>query len=128
MRRAAFVMAAVLSACVSEEPEPAGPGTGDVTIEMTAELTFAPASAQVRAGQTVTWVNISSVPHTVTADPALAGNAASVSLPPGAAPFASPLISGGGSFSHTFTVAGTYRYFCQPHEGAGMIGTIVVVP
>lgn len=128
MKRIAFMMAALLAACVSEAPEPTGPGAGDVTIDMTSGLTFAPAAAQARVGQTVVWVNVSSMPHTVTADPDLAGNAASVSLPAGAAPFASPLVSAGGSFSYTFTVPGTYRYFCQPHEGAGMIGTIVVVP
>ena len=128
MKRVAWVMAAVLTACVSEAPEPTDPGTGDVTIDMTSELTYVPAAAQARVGQTVVWVNVSGMGHTVTADPALAGNAASVSLPAGAAPFASPLVPGGGSFSYTFTVPGTYRYFCQPHEGAGMIGTIVVVP
>ena len=128
MRAAAFVLAAALAGCVSEAPDPIGPVNGDVTIEMTSELTYAPAAAQVSVGQTVVWVNLSSMPHTVTADPDLAANAASVALPAGAAPFASPLISAGGSFAHTFTVPGTYRYFCQPHEGAGMIGTLVVVP
>lgn len=128
MRRAALVLTALLAACVSEAPDPTDPGTGDVTIEMTSNLTYAPAAAQARVGQTVVWLNVSSMAHTVTADPELAGNAASVSLPAGAAPFASPLVAAGGSFSYTFTVPGTYRYFCQPHEGAGMIGTIVVVP
>ncbi|HSK18293.1 MAG TPA: plastocyanin/azurin family copper-binding protein [Longimicrobiales bacterium] len=128
MKRIAFIAAVLLTACVSEAPEPTDPGTGDVTIDMTSQLTFAPAAAQARVGQTVVWENESSMAHTVTADPALAGNPASVSLPAGAAPFASPLIGAGASFSHTFTVPGTYRYFCQPHEGAGMIGTIVVVP
>ena len=128
MRHGALMMAALLAACVSEAPEPTGPVTGDVTIDMTSELTYAPAAAQARVGQTVVWVNGSAMAHTVTADPALAGNAASVSLPAGAAPFASPLIPGSGSFSYTFTVPGTYRYFCQPHESAGMIGTVVVVP
>jgi plastocyanin len=119
----------VLAGCISEAPEPAGPQVeGDVTIDMTAQFTYAPAAAQARVGQTVVWVNRSPTAHTVTADPALAANAGSVMLPEGAEPFASPLVSAGGSFSHTFTVAGTYRYFCQPHEGAGMIATVVVAP
>ncbi|MBR9990700.1 MAG: hypothetical protein KFH98_13150 [Gemmatimonadetes bacterium] len=122
----AFAMA--LSGCVSEAPDPAGPGDGDVFIDMTTELTYAPASAQARVGQTVVWRNPSTMAHTITADPALASNAGSVSLPAGAEPFASPLVATGGSYSRTFMVVGTYRYFCQPHEGAGMIGTIVVVP
>ena len=117
---------ALNSGCFSEEPDAAEPGGGDVTISMTQQLTFAPASMRVPAGTTVEWVNNSSMPHTVTADPARAQNAASVSLPAGASPFHSGLINTGGSFVHEFTVRGTYRYFCQPHEGAGMIATIVV--
>lgn len=27
---------------------------------------------------------------------------------------------------HTFDVVGDYEFFCQPHEGLGMVGTIVV--
>ncbi len=29
-------------------------------------------------------------------------------------------------FSRTFDEPGTYRYICIPHEGAGMVGTVVV--
>lgn len=126
--RTALLPAVLLAGCISEAPEPTGPVDGDVTIDMTTQLTYAPSTAQARVGQTVVWVNTSSMAHTVTADPSLAASAASVSLPPGAEPFASPLVSAGGSYSHTFTVAGTYRYFCQPHEGAGMIGVVVVAP
>lgn len=125
----ATLCAVVLTGCISEAPEPAGPPVdGDVTIDMTTQFTYSPAAAQARVGQTVVWMNTSPTPHTVTADPALAANAGSVMLPEGAEPFASPLVSAGGSYSYTFTVAGTYRYFCQPHEGAGMIGTVVVAP
>lgn len=125
----AAACAILLTGCISEEPEPAGPPIeGDVTIDMTPQFTFAPAAAQARVGQTVVWVNNSPAAHTVTADPSLAANAANVMLPEGAEPFASPIVSTGGSFAHTFTVAGTYRYFCQPHEGAGMVATIVIAP
>lgn len=122
----ALAFALALTGCISSEPDPAGPVTGDVTVRMTANLTYAPVNASAQVGQTVVWVNDSNMPHTITADPALAGNAGSVSLPAGAQPFASPLVPIGGSYSRTFTVPGTYRYFCQPHEGAGMVGTIVV--
>ncbi|WP_254823236.1 plastocyanin/azurin family copper-binding protein [Haloglomus halophilum] len=27
---------------------------------------------------------------------------------------------------HTFSTAGTYEYFCQPHRGQGMVGTLTV--
>lgn len=32
------------------------------------------------------------------------------------------------TFEHTFAVPGTYRYFCIPHEGAKMQGTVIVRP
>ncbi len=38
----------------------------------------------------------------------------------------SGFIAGGRSFSRRFTEPGTYRYFCIPHEGAGMLGTVIV--
>ena len=124
----ATAVAVLLAGCISSEPAPTDPLEGDVVVDMTAALTFAPATVQVQSGGTVVWTNGSSMPHTVTADPDLAANPASVTLPAGAEPFASPLIGAGGSYSRTFTVPGTYRYFCQPHEGAGMIGVVEVLP
>ncbi|GAC1672527.1 MAG: hypothetical protein NVS9B8_15440 [Candidatus Limnocylindrales bacterium] len=37
------------------------------------------------------------------------------------------LIQPGASYSHTFTTAGTYPYFCKIHADSGMTGTITVV-
>lgn len=34
----------------------------------------------------------------------------------------------GFEYSHTFEVEGTYEFFCQPHRGLGMEGTIEVTP
>ena len=48
------------------------------------------------------------------------------SMPKGAVAFDSGFIPPGGDYSYTFTVPGTYRYFCLPHEKAGMVGVIVV--
>ena len=36
------------------------------------------------------------------------------------------LIGEGESYRHAFEVAGTYEYFCIPHEGSGMVGTVRV--
>ena len=44
----------------------------------------------------------------------------------GDASFDSGQLEPGATFSHTFRVPGTYRYFCVPHEVAGMIGTLIV--
>jgi plastocyanin len=118
----------LLPACFSSEPAPMEPD-GDpvtVTIEMTDGLVFDPSSVTIRVGDTVEWVNASGTVHTATADPALAANPDNVLLPAGAEPFDSGVLSPGGRFSHTFTVAGEYRYVCLPHEFAGMIGTVTV--
>jgi plastocyanin len=42
------------------------------------------------------------------------------------APFDSGNIEEDGSFSHTFTVKGTYKYVCVMHEAMGMVGTVIV--
>jgi plastocyanin len=66
------------------------------------------------------------VAHTVTADKSQAADPSNVGLPPGVDAFDSGLIAEGESFSRKFDKPGTYRYFCIPHEGAGMVGTAVV--
>jgi uncharacterized membrane protein len=68
------------------------------------------------------------VPHTVTADARRAAKGKEVVLPPGAAPFDSGEIAAGGSFRHTFTVPGTYKYICVPHAEFGMVGEVIVQP
>lgn len=73
---------------------------------------FGPASVAVNAGESVTWTNSDSVPHTATSDP-------------GVSPaFNTGNIAPGGSASVTFNTAGTFTYFCQVHPN--MKGTVVV--
>ena len=123
-----------LLGCFSEEPEDGvGPngnnGNGDVVVvNMQPDLTFQPVHVQVRAGQTIRWVNTSNFDHTSTADPAKSLDPeANVRLPSGAATWDSGSITPGGSFEHTFQVTGDYTYFCIPHESQVMVGTITVV-
>jgi plastocyanin len=63
---------------------------------------------------TVTWTNNDTVDHTV----------ASSSVPAGAANFTSPMIAPAGTYTYTFTVPGTYSYYCTLH--AWMTGTVIV--
>lgn len=70
---------------------------------------FAPATLAVVAGDTVTWTNADSSPHTITAE-----NGA----------FDSGALDVGQSFSFTFTAPGTVAYLCDIHRE--MRGTIVV--
>jgi len=97
-----------------------------VTVKMTSDLKFAPETITISAGETVRWVNTSGFPHTATADIEKASNPDHVVLPEGAEPFDSGLMQPEEEYSHRFDVSGRYRYFCIPHEGAGMIGEIIV--
>ncbi len=102
--------------------------TGDVAAEVTMsdQLRYGPAVVTISAGQAVRWSNPSALIHTVTADPSKAMQAANVRLPSGVDAFDSGDIGPGGSFTWTFTEPGEYRYVCIPHEGAAMVGTIMV--
>ena len=72
---------------------------------------FNPATLTVKSGTTVTWTNNDPVAHKVVSDsPA----------------FSSDNIPQGGTYSFTFSTAGTYAYHCQIHPS--MTGTIVVSP
>lgn len=103
-----------------EEAEPAA------VVEMTNALTYEPATITVKVGETVRWTNPSDVRHTVTADKTKANDPSNVVLPEGAEPFNSGNIEAGGSWSYTFEVAGRYKYFCIPHEAAGMVAEVIV--
>ncbi|WP_022836851.1 cupredoxin domain-containing protein [Salisaeta longa] len=95
---------------------------------MTNTLKFRADTVTVTVGETVQWKNTSVIAHTVTADPAEATLEASVRLPDGAEPFDSGMMDAGATFRHTFTVPGTYGYFCKPHEVTKMRGVVIVKP
>src|SRR5213593_202780 len=78
-----------------------------------ANFSFTPAALTIDVGDSVTW-SVASGTHTITADN------------PGAFPDHPAPLSAGGSFSATFTTAGTYAYHCSFH--AVMHGQITVVP
>jgi len=64
----------------------------------------------INVGDTVVWTFATCI-HTVT------------STNPS---FDSGFVACNGTFSHTYTTAGTFGYFCTPHQALGMVGTIVV--
>jgi plastocyanin len=107
---------------------PAAPQESDaVVIKMTAEHKFMPEKITIKVGQTVEWVNDEkAMTHEVTTDPNVASDPSNVSIPEGAEPFDSHLITTGKSFRHQFTVPGLYRYACPPHENDGMLGEVTV--
>jgi plastocyanin len=86
-------------------------GAGDEqTIQVSAKnFMFTPASITVKAGSTVTWVNLDDEPHTVFSDAGL---------------FRSSALDTKERFSFKFDKAGTYHYLCTIHPR--MLGTVVV--
>jgi len=87
---------------------------------------YQPATLSIKVGETVEWKNVGSSVHHASSDPSAAINPADVSNPPGAKPFDSGFLQPGQSFTYTFTVPGTYKYICAPHETSGMLGEVVV--
>ncbi len=70
---------------------------------------FSPATITVALNTTVKWTNKDAITHNVTSNDNV---------------FASGNITGGGTYSYQFTVAGTYPYKCTLHSN--MTGTVVV--
>jgi plastocyanin len=98
-----------------------------VTIKMSdTPPKFMPDKTTIKVGQTVEWVNNAATLHSVDADPTMVQTPADVTLPPGAKPFDSGFMPPGNTFDYTFTVPGTYKYTCVPHEKDGMKGEIDV--
>lgn len=122
--RVAFVVLAVtaltaltITGCSDDDyggtpPQQCTPGAAQVCM---AAATFNPANITVTAGTTVQWLNTSGVTHSVT----------SVSA---TETFDQDVPSGAGGFSHQFSTAGTYEYYCTFHgtPTSGMRGTITV--
>jgi len=110
-----FLLLALCSACGSNSstsPSPSGSGlavsipSGSSTLTTTA---YAPNPVNVAVGGAVTWTNRDNTTHTSTAD----GGA-----------WNSGAIAPGGSFTMTFSTAGTFPYHCTLHPN--MVGTVNV--
>jgi len=102
------------TAPVAGTPQPLAAG-GTVTVPMQ-NFAYQPQDLVIPVGTTVTWVNEDSAPHTVTSDEGL---------------WDSKLLDQGQSFSFKFDKPGKYLYYCTFHGnpgGAGMVGTVTVVP
>lgn len=120
-----------LQACGGGEARPGGvTKEGDVYVvkmgSSSSELAFFPDRLQIQPGETVRWV-VESAGHSSTAYHPDNHELYQSRIPETAQPWNSDvLFNRGDSFEHTFTVEGVYNYYCIPHEGAGMVGAIVV--
>ena len=77
-------------------------------------LAFEPSTVTISTGDSVKFVNNKLAPHNAVFD----GND-DLSHPDLA-------FAPGESWERTFSTAGTYDFYCEPHRGAGMVGKIVV--
>ncbi len=82
------------------------------------ESAFVPLDLTVSVGTTVRWTNDDTQVHTITSGT----SDGLVGTPDGR--FGSEFMNPGDTFTHTFTTAGTFSYFCTPHPW--MIGSVTV--
>ncbi|HZS41465.1 MAG TPA: plastocyanin/azurin family copper-binding protein [Polyangia bacterium] len=152
MKQPLMLLACVLGAaigCGGETPAPAptpaptptpssmpppttGATTHTVTVGPNGSMMFAPSQISINVGDTVEWNwPAGSLPHTVTSGTPGApdgqfcsnGQQPSVQACSGAA----YAMTGPATYSHTFSAAGSFPYFCQVH-GALMTGMVTVNP
>jgi plastocyanin len=126
LNRRTFTESLAALGVTAATPALAQGATVEVSMKQSPKMVFVPASVNIKAGDTVKWTNPYNITHTVTFDPAQAQTASDVALPAGVAPFGSGDIEEEGTFSHTFTAKGTYKYVCKYHEAMGMVGTVIV--
>jgi plastocyanin len=92
-----------------------GPAFGAIHTNTITGLSFVPRNMTIKAGDTIVWVNVAF--HSVT------GSSAQE-------PFCGSTIFGASdvSCSATFSVPGTYNYYCRPHWMYNMTGSVTVQP
>merc|ERR1711998_817364 len=84
-------------------------------------LVFEPATLTVSAGEKIVFVNNRGFPHNVVFDEdAIPGG-----VDADAISHEDYLNGPGDEVSNTFDVKGEYAYYCEPHQGAGMVGKII---
>lgn len=98
-------------------PDGSAPAANTVTVKSN---TFAPAQLTVKVGDTVTWVWAGGSHNVVSG-----ANCTEDATPPTFSSGA-PTADMSTKFTHTFTKAGSFEYFCTPHCSVGMKGTVVV--
>ncbi|PNW85356.1 hypothetical protein CHLRE_03g182551v5 [Chlamydomonas reinhardtii] len=97
----------------------------DATVKLGADsgaLEFVPKTLTIKSGETVNFVNNAGFPHNIVFD--------EDAIPSGVNADAISrddyLNAPGETYSVKLTAAGEYGYYCEPHQGAGMVGKIIV--
>ena len=77
-------------------------------------LAFEPSTVNLSAGDSIKFVNNKLAPHNAVFEGHDELSHADLAFAPGE------------SWTETFSTAGNYDFYCEPHRGAGMVGTVVV--
>jgi|TARA_X000000368_G_C22886898_1_gene647831 plastocyanin len=77
-------------------------------------LAFEPSTVNIKAGDTVKFVNNKMAPHNAVFDGHDELSHSDLAFAPGE------------SWEETFSTAGSYDFYCEPHRGAGMVGKVIV--
>jgi len=98
----------------------ATPAEADQVVEVGpgGSFSFDPESFELATGETVLWV-WGSPGHNVVVESAPGGSDWNGD--------SEDLYDDGHTHTHTFTTAGEYEYYCEPHRSLGMVGTFTVV-
>jgi plastocyanin len=93
-----------------DSPAPVSTGSAQTHVIEVKDSSFTPATLEAHVGDTISWVNLGKIPHTVTAR----DHSFDKSLKPGQ------------RFNLVLTKEGTIQYVCTPHPG--MFGVLIVGP
>jgi plastocyanin len=107
-----------------------GPSTVTVTVGPNGTFVFDPAMVTIKVGDTVHWT-WASAGHSVVSGQVINNTTMAdgkFCSPNDTNCATAPASLAGATYDHTFTVAGTYPYYCAPHSVIGMVGTVVVQP
>ena len=86
------------------------------------QLVFIPDEIKICKGDTVTWTNNKGGPHNVVFDEdAIPSGVSQESIS-----MDDQLGDEGATYTKSFSTKGSYGYYCEPHAGAGMLGTLIV--
>jgi amicyanin len=96
-----ILVISVLIAGCTQTPTTTPTTNGDTNSVTIRGFAFNPATLTVKVGTTVTWTNEDAAPHTVTS---VTGSE-----------LGSSTLSTGQSYSHTFSTAGDFDYYCTIH-------------
>ncbi len=144
MKSLGLVFVLALTACggggtverSQDPPQVWNVGTGaSESSEAVQALDFYPNSITIHSGDTVTWSNSTTIPHTVSipqagqTPPTGPPNPAQVggNVFDNSAYISSGFITNGKTYSVKFTRPGTYAYYCTVHPPE-MVGTVIVLP